>query len=308
MAPCLNGAAPPIAAIRTKAIPMPANSSLLPSIQPLPEFREILRERTEFASPADQGVGAQINSSFDQLMVQSGLGITPTMLLAVTFCSAFTLGGVAFVVQENLLTTALAMAIGSILPVAGVMFARYRRQTLLMNQMPGMVDELSRAAKTGRSLEQCLELVAADTPAPLGDELKLAARKMELGLSLPEALRELPGRTGLVSLNVFTTALAVHHQTGGDLVTVLDRLARTIRDRISFLERLRSATATSRASSLMMIGLPPAIVAFFIFRDPEYLTRLMNATWGRNVTILAIILQVVGAAWVLRILRNSQRT
>jgi tight adherence protein B len=287
---------------------MAIQSTLLPPIDALPEFAGILREQENFATGDSEGLSEQINSSFDKLMLQSGLEISPTMLLLLSVCSAFTLGGILFVIQENFLTTGLATGIGFVLPVLGAVIARSRRQTELMRQMPGMVDELARAAKTGRSLEQCFSLVAEDTPSPLGDELKLCAKKVELGVALGPALKELPERTGLVSLNVFVMALAVHQQTGGDLVSVLDRLAHTIRDRIAFLGRLRAATAASRASAIMMIGLPPAIVLFFIVRDPEYFSRLMNATWGRNLTLTAVVLQIIGAIWVMRILKTSQRT
>jgi tight adherence protein B len=287
---------------------MAMQSTLMPPIQALPEFSGILREQETFATGEGEGLSEQLNGSFDKLMLQSGLEFSPTMLLLLSMCSAFTLGGMIFVLQENFLTTSMATAVGFIVPIAAVVVARTRRQTELMKQMPGMVDELARAAKTGRSLEQCLILVADDTPSPLGDELKLCAKKIQLGVSLGAALRDLPERTGLVSLNVFVMALSVHQQTGGDLVSVLDRLARTIRDRIAFLGRLRAATAASRASAILMIGLPPAIVAFFIFRDPEYFSRLMSATWGRNLTLIAVMLQIIGAIWVLRILKTSQRT
>ena len=153
-----------------------------------------------------------------------------------------------------------------------------------------------------------MELVAQDTPAPLGTELRLCVKKLAMGVGVPQALADLPARTGIVSMNVFTMALTVHQQTGGDLVTVMDRLARTIRDRISFLGRLRAATAASRAASLLMIGLPPAIVTFFAWRDPNYFTDLFASPWGRTMTLIAIALQVIGAALVLRILRTTSQS
>jgi tight adherence protein B len=118
----------------------------------------------------------------------------------------------------------------------------------------------------------------------------------------------LPRRTGLSSLNVLVMALTVHQEAGGDLVSVLERLARTIRDRLMFLGRLRVATTASRATAILMIMLPPGILAFFIFRDPDYMTNLLSSTWGQRTMILAVVLQIVGSTWVMRILKNSQHT
>lgn len=279
-----------------------------PQIQPRPEFAGILREQQNFGTGAGEKVGDQINDTFDKMMLQSGLEVSPPMILLLSMCSAITLGGVLFVVQENFLTAAMGFAFGMVLPYAWVVISRSRRQTKMMNQLPEMVDELARAGRTGRSIEQCFSMVADDTVSPLGDELRLCAKKLDMGVGLRAALDELPTRTGLVSLNILVMALSVHQVGGGDLVGVLERLSHTIRERIQYLGRLRAATAASRATAVLMIALPPAILGFFMLRDPEYLSKLMSATWGRNLTIIAVVLDIIGIVWVLRIMKSSQRT
>jgi tight adherence protein B len=271
-------------------------------------FAGILREQETFGSGRGTDTGDRINSWFDTLMIQCGWELAPSVVLMLCLCAGVSLGGAIFVWQENLLTTAFAAMIGFLLPVVVAMFARSRRQSTLMQQLPPMLEELARAAKTGRSVEQCLQLVAMDTPQPLGGELRLASRRLDMGMSLKDALRDLPYRTGVMTLNLLATTLVVQQQTGGDLVTVLNRLSRTVRDRLLFLGRLKAATAASRATAILMIVLPPAILAFFTFREPDYFTNLMASTWGFNATLTAFALEIVGVIWVLRILKNSQRT
>lgn len=272
-----------------------------------PEFAGILRDEVNYAEGGRDDVADRVNGAFDRLMLQSGIELSPPMLLALSVCSALLLAGAAFVIQENLLTTAVAGMIGGLLPVGGVMFARSRRQTAMMRQLPDAIDELARAARTGRSVEDCLRLVAQETPAPLGDELKRCTRKMALGADIETALKELPLRTGLTNLHVFVCALAVHNETGGDLVVVLERVARAVRDRLAFLGRLKAATIGSRATAVLMLVLPPAAVAFFLFRDPSYLDQLLDSFWGRAVSIGAILLQMAGLLWVLQIFRTTER-
>lgn len=286
---------------------MPSQLAAPPQIRPLPEFSGILRQEERYGTDNIQGADDQINTAFDRLMIQSGLDIVPSMLLLVSICSGIIAAGILFVIQENLLTAALAFAIGCVIPVSYVIIERGRRQRQMTDQLPPMIDELARAAKTGRSIEQCFSMVASDTPSPLGDELRLCARKLDLGLNLRSALAGLPERTGLVSLNIFAMALSVHQISGGDLVGVLERLSYTIRERTQYLGRLRAATAASRATAILMLILPPGILAFFIFRDPEYFAKLMGDTWGRNLTLAAIALDIVGIIWVLRILKTSER-
>jgi tight adherence protein B len=286
---------------------MMATSTLPAPIARRPEFAGILRDEVTYAAGGRDNVADRVNGAFDRLMLQSGLDIGPPMMLALSVCSAALFGGAAFVVQENLLTTALAAAIGGMVPILATLVTRSRRQRAMMRQLPDAIDELARAARTGRSVEDCLRLVAAETPAPLGDELKRCTRKMTLGVDIETALKDLPLRTGLTNLHVVVCALAVHNETGGDLVAVLERVARAVRDRIAFLGRLRAATIGSRATATLMLVLPPAALAFFMFRDSTYLDQLFDSFWGRAVTVGAVLLQAVGLLWVIQIFRTSER-
>jgi len=276
-------------------------------IQSLSGFAGILKEEEIYATHADDDFSNQINGAFDRLMKQSGLDIPPSLVLSLCLFSALTLAGTAFVIQENLLITAIGAFVGFLIPFVTVVAARTRRQQQITKQLPAMIEELARSAKTGRSVEQCLRMVTKDTPSPLGTELQHCIRRMDFGMDLTAALEELPERTGLVSLNILVTALTVHQQTGGDLVSVLDRLSRTIRDRLLFLGRLRAATIGSRATAILMLVLPVAIIAFFVFRDPNYIAELLDSTWGRTMTIVAVILEIIGSLWIFRIFQNSQQ-
>ncbi len=271
------------------------------------DFTGILREREAYSIDGDESAGNQINRWFDLLMLQSGWGISPELVLLFSVFSSVVIGGAVFVWQENLISTALAAMLGFLVPFLLAMYARGRRQQQISEQLPPMIDELSRAAKTGRSLDQCLALVAADTQAPLGTEMQACTKKLSLGLNVEEALNDLPRRTGVVSTSLLFTALAVHRQTGGDLIKVLERLSQTLRDRLQFQGRLRAATSASRATAILMVILPPIILAFFIFRDPEYLSKLMATTWGLRSLVLAFILEIIGALLVWRILDSSAK-
>lgn len=196
------------------------------SIPPRAEFAAILRRDERFATGEAGGAAERINGWFDRLMLQSGLSVSPTVMLLLCVYFAVTLGGVTFVLCDDPLLTALAASVGGLLPVALTMYARERRQERIARQIPGMTAALVRTLRTGRNLEQSLELVAGETAAPLGTELALCVRKLRLGAGMNSGLRELPERTGLAGLSLFATALSLHYETGGNPVPVLERIAR----------------------------------------------------------------------------------
>ncbi|MEZ6059494.1 MAG: type II secretion system F family protein [Planctomycetaceae bacterium] len=272
-----------------------------------PAFRGILKEDVRYAVGNENSTSDAVNGWFDRLMLQSGIETAPSVWLSLCVVSGLAFGGTMFLVTEQFLLTAFAAIAGMALPLGIAMLMRSRRQKQIMEQLPAAAEELARAARTGRNVENSFLAVAADTPAPLGSELRLAARRTEMGIDLASAVRDLPERTGVSTLTMLTSAIGVHQDTGGDLVSVLERMATSVRDRLHFNRRLRAATIASRLGATMMLVIPPAVVAFYLFRDPNYLQNLMASYWGRLSLFLAIGLQIIGATLVYRILRNSGR-
>ena len=287
---------------------MATDFSTFRPIESQPTFAGILRHQERFSEPDDTGLSKQINAGFDRMMIQSNLDISPLTVVMLCILGGIVFGGLILVLQENLLSASVGLALGSVVPLLYVFFARMKRQRLMTQQLPGMIEEMARAAKSGRSIDQCCAIVASDTPEPLGSELRVCARRMEMGQDIATAMHDLPDRTGLVALNILVTSLSVHQTTGGDLVMVLERLAATIRDRLLFLGRLRAATIGSRWTAILMISLPPLIIIFFVLRDANYLNQLLSTYWGRTMSIAAVIMDVIGSVAVLSILRGSQRS
>lgn len=287
---------------------MATDSTTYRPIESQPGFASILRHQERFSTPEDKGMSKQINAGFDRMMLQANLDISPTTVVLLCLLCGMVLGGLLYVLQENPLSASVGVFFGGIAPLLYVFLSKLRRQRQMTQQLPGMIEELARAAKSGRSIDQCCAMVAKDTPEPLGAEMRVCARRMEMGEDVATAMRELPERTGLIALNILVTSLAVHQSTGGDLVMVLERLAQTIRDRLLFLGRLRAATIGSRWTAILMVSLPPLIILFFVVRDVNYLNQLLSTYWGRLMVIMSVVLDLVGSVIVLSILRGSQRS
>ena len=286
---------------------MIAPNPTLSSLERRPEFAGLLREDTQFARGESDGIGESINGWFDTLMVQSGIRTSPGIWLALSLVTALAIGGFAFVATERPFVTAIFAFAGLLLPIGLASIARARRQKLIMEQLPGMADELARCARSGRNLEHSFALVAADTPSPLGDELRTSARRMEMGLDIGSSVRDLSTRTGVSTLTMFSSALAVHQDTGGDLISVLERLATAVRDRLHFISRQRAATIASRMGATMMVIVPILVMSFYLFRDPDYLNNLLSSFWGRLSLWTAVAFQIIGCLMVFRILSRSAR-
>ncbi|MEY2727268.1 MAG: hypothetical protein RLZZ458_3135 [Planctomycetota bacterium] len=279
----------------------------LKQIERRPEFAGLLREEEQFARGVGEGASEAVNGWYDRLMRQSGIRTSPGVWLGLCLVLSLALAGPLQFFLARPVVTAAGALLGLALPILLAMRLRSQRQAAVLVQLPPAAEELARFARSGRNLQQSFVLVAADTPAPLGDELRLSARRMEMGLEPAEAVRDMVDRTGVNALTMLTSAIAVNQETGGDLIVVLERLSTSVRDRLHFASRQRAATIASRLGAMMMVVVAFGVVGFYTFRDPNYLQSLFSSYWGRLSFWAGVVLQVVGSFLVYRILGRTAK-
>jgi len=72
------------------------------------------------------------------------------------------------------------------------------------------------------------------------------------------------------------TAININSQVGGNLVTMLQAVTSTIRERIRLFGEVRVLTAQQRFGSLLLTFLPIAIAAGMFVLRPDYMSRLFE--------------------------------
>jgi tight adherence protein B len=265
-------------------------------IEPRPEFADILRDERFAASSAGRADSAeQINRAFDRLILQSGTRLSGALVLRLSLLVGLACGGAVFVFSGNLLATGLATGAGVLVPIAELAVRRSRRGARLAEQFPSLVEQLLRVARAGRRLESSLEQIAARTPAPLGDELRLALRRTRLGLSLGEALGELPERTGLAGMQVLVAAIKLSERHGGDLADSLDRLSQSLRERARQARHLRETATVDWAAGVLVFLLQALVVWLFVVADPQQVSRM--AASRANLALAAAAGTILIAGW-----------
>lgn len=135
----------------------------------------------------------------------------------------------------------------------------------------------------------------------------MSARRMEMGMDVASSVRDLADRTGVSTLTMFSSALALNQDTGGDLIMVLERLATAVRDRLHFVARQRAATVSSRWGAAMMVIIPFIVMVIYTVWYPDYLARLTDSYAGRISLWLGIAGLLTGSFFVYRILARSAR-
>jgi tight adherence protein C len=130
------------------------------------------------------------------------------------------------------------------------------RRTLMLMELPILLDMLAIATSAGLALEQALGRVARQSQGEVAKELQRAARELALGRgSVMEVLQAMAERNAIPELSAFVGQLRAAYEQGIPLVQTLATQAEALREQ----KRLRIVEEGGKASIRMVLP-----VALFI--------------------------------------------
>jgi tight adherence protein B len=87
----------------------------------------------------------------------------------------------------------------------------------------------------------------------------------------------------------------IQRATGGDLAEVLDKIGRLIRQRFELFGHVKALTAEGRLSGVVLLAMPPALLAFLATVNFDYINVLFTTPIGTKLLTVTSVLQVLGA-------------
>jgi tight adherence protein B len=164
--------------------------------------------------------------------------------------------------------------------------------------MPEAVELISRALRAGHGLASGLHLVAEEMRGPIADEFGRVFEEQNLGVPIELSLRNMADRIPIMDVRFFVIAIIIQRATGGDLAEVLDKIGRLIRQRYELLGHVKALTAEGRLSGIVLLALPPGLLAFLSFSNYKYISPLFTTSVGTKMLLFTGILQLLGA-WMI---------
>jgi tight adherence protein B len=131
---------------------------------------------------------------------------------------------------------------------------------------------------------------------------------MSLGVALQPALNNLVRRVDSEDLELMVTAINIQSQVGGNLATVLDSIAFTIRERIRIIGEIRVLTSMQRYSGYVITLLPVGLAGILFLISPTYITamfrnppEMLGLPTGVIFLIVGLISMAIGYVFIRRI-------
>jgi tight adherence protein B len=211
-------------------------------------------------------------------------------------------GGVAaFVLHLPLFLVPFGAALLGIMPFLWLIHRKQRRIKRFLAAMPEAVELVSRALRAGHGLASGLHLVAEEMKGPIADEFGRVFEEQNLGIPIELSLRGMADRIPSLDVRFFVVAVVIQRATGGDLAEVLDKIGKLIRQRFELFGHVKSLTAEGRLSGVVLLALPPGLLAFLSVSNYGYVSVLFNTPVGNKMLIITAFLQLLGALMIKKI-------
>jgi tight adherence protein B len=238
--------------------------------------------------PRRQILAARLSRTGRQVSIgQYAIACAALMIVA----SAALIGLTRIGVVPSLL---IGLAIGTAVPHMMIGRLAKRRTAAFIALFPEAIDLMVRALQAGLPITEAIVGAGREIADPVGAELRQVESGMRMGRDLEPLLWEIAARIEAPEFRFFITALSVQRETGGNLAETLANLSEVLRRRRQMRAKVRAMASETRATTMILGGLPVAVILLLAATSPGYLKPLFTDVRGLLLDGLALSMLGIG--------------
>lgn len=186
-------------------------------------------------------------------------------------------------------------------------FVRQRNRKKYIERFDAALAEslqtVASSLRAGLTLKDSLKVAAENCAPAFAVEVTLALKEYYFGVPIEQALDSVRKRVKTANCSIAFGAMIISSQLGGNLPEMLRKIVRTIRERQRVEGKLKALTAQGRSQAFLLCSAPPLLGIGMYLYDPQKMGLLTNYWVGQILLCLAIILEVVGIAVTMRVMK-----
>ncbi len=172
---------------------------------------------------------------------------------------------------------------------------RIKKRTMkFTNEFANSVDLIVRGIKAGLPLNECLQIIARESPEPVCSEFREVVDQQRMGVTMADSLDRMAVRMPVAEVRFFAIVIAIQQAAGGNLSEALGNLSGVLRDRAKLAMKVQAMSAEAKAGAMVLGSLPPAVAVMISFLSPKYLAPLFTTTLGNFVLLMGLMWMGMG--------------
>lgn len=239
--------------------------------------------------------GRVAGKSITDRIRQAGYSFPETAFWIGSAVAGVVAGATVFILTRQPIAAAgavVAFGLGAPRWVLG--YAITARQKKFMMQFADSLDVIVRGVKSGLPLNECLKIIATESPEPIRGEFERVVDSLSMGMSVDQALEKLYQRMPLQEVNFFSIVMAIQQRAGGNLSEALGNLSGVLRSRKLLREKIKALSAEAKASAMIIGSLPVIVMGLVYMTTPDYIMELFRDQMGHFILLIAAGLMGAG--------------
>ena len=177
-----------------------------------------------------------------------------------------------------------------------------RRLATFDKQLPIALQVMSTSLRSGFGIMEAVATVSREMDEPLAGEFSRIIEQARIGGSFESGLDDMVARVKSRDLRIVARALEIHRKVGGDLASILDSVALTMRQREELRGHIIALTAQQRLGGMIVGLLPIWVLAFFSVTNPDFISPLWTESVGRILLGAGLVMEVTAFIVMRRIM------
>ncbi len=233
--------------------------------------------------------------SLKSKMIQANLTMTARTFSIISISIGVVVALILILMKINpLFALAGGFVVGFGLPRWFLNMLITRRQQKFSNHFADAMDIIVRGVRTGLPLNDCLSIIAHETPEPVRSEFQKLVEAERVGVPLGTCVEQMYERMPLAEVNFFGTVLSIQRSTGGNLGESLDNLSNVLRGRKILREKVKALAAEAKTSAIIIGLLPPAVMIMVSIVQPDYMALLYHTPRGQKNLMIGAGMMLTG--------------
>lgn len=169
-----------------------------------------------------------------------------------------------------------------------------RRQAKFLEEFANAIDVIVRGVKSGLPLNECLGIIARESPSPVREEFRELVEQQRVGITLSDAFDRMINRLPLPEVKFFAIVIGIQQQAGGNLSEALGNLSAVLRDRKAMAAKVAALSAEAKASAAVLGSLPFMVTILVYLGSPRYIELLWTTKTGGFLIMCGLAWMTIG--------------
>ncbi|CNK81141.1 Flp pilus assembly protein TadB [Yersinia frederiksenii] len=186
-----------------------------------------------------------------------------------------------------------------------ITLSRKRHHSIFKKNFPEVLLMINMASGSGASINNILERCGQEVSGPLGNELILICRRLNLGESPETVFYDSYQRFNYPEFYFLTMIILLNIQQGGQLRELTSRLSHVISKNKTTEQKKSALTAQTRMSINIISAMPFVFSILLYFIDSSNIESMWDHSTGRIIFYYIIISEIIGIYIIRKMLRKA---